>query len=157
MTEAGSQIGALTYIITLSNKDFNVFVVITHLLHSYACPINLGSTVILTGGCSGSDYRTTQRVVEYNETGYLRDLPQLQYHRRNHGCGYYVNQGGTKVHIYVIYIVLSFSRLDIPGRWRPRSYWSACLFDRTSRGDWLSLGLYRRASISSGRNPGGHY
>jgi len=96
MTEAGSQIGALTYIITLSNKDFNVFVVITHLLHSYACPINLGSTVILTGGCSGSDYQTTQRVVEYNETGYLRDLPQLQYHRRNHGCGYYVNQGGTK-------------------------------------------------------------
>merc|ERR1712062_937543 len=48
------------------------------------------------GGYSGSDYQTTQRVVEYNETGYLRDLPQLQYHRRNHGCGYYVNQGGTK-------------------------------------------------------------
>jgi len=52
--------------------------------------------VILTGGSTSSPTSTTTRVVEYNEEGYLRDLPQLQVQRRNHGCGYYVNQDGIK-------------------------------------------------------------
>ena len=65
--------------------------------------------MILTGGCSSSEYATTLRVVEYNEDGFLRDLPQLQYHRRNHGCGYYVNEDGSKVDIDINYTVLSSS------------------------------------------------
>ena len=65
--------------------------------------------MILTGGCSAGEYYTTPRVVEYNEDGFLRDLPQLQNHRRDHGCGYYVNEDGTKVDIDINYTVLSSS------------------------------------------------
>merc|ERR1712130_996842 len=41
-----------------------------------ACAINLGSTVIVTGG-DDSVY-PLNRVSEYSETGFTRDLPELQ-------------------------------------------------------------------------------
>ena len=62
---------------------------------SSACAINLGSSVILTGGWEDSDVAT--RVSEYNEDGYVRDLPPLQQGRDNHGCSYFDNDEGTKV------------------------------------------------------------
>jgi len=77
--------------------------------------------VILTGGATYYDYKPTPRVVEYNEEGYLRDLPQLQVQRRDHGCGYYVNQDGIKVDTDINHTVLSSSRLDIPCCWWQRS------------------------------------
>ena len=49
--------------------------------------------MILTGG--GSFPRN--RVSEYSEDGYLRDLPQLLQGRENHGCSYFENEEGTKV------------------------------------------------------------
>jgi len=56
-----------------------------------ACAINIGSTVILTGG-----YSSRNRVSEYSESGFTRDLPQLQQGRQSHGCSYFENEEGTK-------------------------------------------------------------
>ena len=59
-----------------------------------ACFINLGPTVILTGGSLSPN-----RVSEYSETGFTRDLPQLLQGRFDHGCSYFENEEGTKVDI----------------------------------------------------------
>merc|ERR1719400_1602235 len=56
-----------------------------------ACAINLGSSVILTGG-----YSTSRTVSEYNETGWVRDLSDLLQGRFSHGCSSYDNNDGTK-------------------------------------------------------------
>ena len=56
-----------------------------------ACAINLGSSVMITGG-----YYTSKVVTEYNENGLMRFAPELQVGRRNHGCSYYVNSDGIK-------------------------------------------------------------
>merc|ERR1711953_1126744 len=58
---------------------------------SYACAINLGSSVILTGG---ADTRNT--VSQYNEAGWERDLPDLLQGRYRHGCTSYNNNDGTQ-------------------------------------------------------------
>ena len=57
-----------------------------------ACAINLGSSVLITGGIVT---RTT--VSEYNETGWVRDLPDLQQERQMHGCSFYDNNEGSQV------------------------------------------------------------
>ena len=67
--------------------------IIKHVYFSLACAINLGSSVILTGGVHS---RTT--VTEYNAMGFVRDLPPLQVKRYSHGCSYYENEDGTKVY-----------------------------------------------------------
>ena len=65
-----------------------------------ACAINLGSSVLITGG----GYPTvTTRVSQYNEAGWLRDLPNLQQRRWKHGCSSYNNAEGTKVGIDINY------------------------------------------------------
>ena len=61
------------------------------IVHSWACGIELGSSVVITGG----RYSLTT-VTEYNEDGFIRYLPSLQQGRYQHGCSYYVNEG-TKV------------------------------------------------------------
>ena len=63
-------------------------------MYSEACSINIGQTLLLTGGTY-----SLNRVSEYSEDGYLRDLPQLLQGRRNHGCSYFENEEGTKVDI----------------------------------------------------------
>ena len=50
--------------------------------------------MLLTGG-----RYSYNRVSEYSESGFTRDLPQLQQGRRNHGCSYFENEEGTKVDI----------------------------------------------------------
>ena len=57
-----------------------------------ACAINLGSSVVVTGG---HNYPST--VSEYNEAGYVRDLPSLRQEKYSQGCSYYNNDDGTKV------------------------------------------------------------
>ena len=52
----------------------------------------MGSSVILTGG--GYPYN---RVTEYNQAGWVRDLPDLLQRRENHGCSYYDNNEGSQV------------------------------------------------------------
>ena len=59
-----------------------------------ACAINLGSTVVITGG-----YYTKTTVSEYSQEGWVRDLPSLQQRRFDHGCSYFVSDDGTKVDI----------------------------------------------------------
>jgi len=58
---------------------------------SSACAIDLGQTVLITGG-----WYDRPRVSEYTEIGFLRDLPSLQEGRHSHGCTYFVNDQGTK-------------------------------------------------------------
>ena len=50
--------------------------------------------MILTGGLYSPN-----RVSEYSETGFTRDLPQLLQGRWDHGCSYFENEEGTKVDI----------------------------------------------------------
>ena len=52
--------------------------------------------MILTGGLDG---RPVNRVSEYSQSGFTRDLPELQQGRRVHGCSYFENEDGTKVDI----------------------------------------------------------
>ena len=62
---------------------------------SDACSINLGSSVILTGG-----YYLPNRVSEYSESGFTKDLPELQHGRvGQHGCSYFENEEGVKVDV----------------------------------------------------------
>merc|ERR1712066_696821 len=57
------------------------------------CAINLGPTVVITGG----DYSSLNKVSEYSEAGPTgRDLPRLKVGRRSHGCSYFDNDEGTK-------------------------------------------------------------
>ena len=48
----------------------------------------------ITGG-----YNTKTTVSEYNQEGWVRDLPSLQQARYSHGCSYFVSDDGTKVDI----------------------------------------------------------
>ena len=59
-----------------------------------ACVINLGSTMLVTGGGTND---TFTRVIQYSETGYVQDLPRLNHGRYYHGCSYFDNDQGTKV------------------------------------------------------------
>ena len=52
----------------------------------------MGTYVILTGG---ADALTP--VTEYNQDGWVRDLPDLLQGRWNHGCSYYDNNEGSQV------------------------------------------------------------
>ena len=52
----------------------------------------MGSSVIITGGA----YNPTT-VSQYNEAGWVRDLPDLLQGRENHGCSYYDNSQGSQV------------------------------------------------------------
>ena len=58
--------------------------------------------MILTGGFSNYQQRPSgpsNLVSEYSESGFTRDLPQLQQGRLYHGCSYFENEEGTKVDI----------------------------------------------------------
>ena len=74
----------------LQDRSFNKAALITETIYfSAGCSIELEDKVILTGGViDGVDSST---VSIYDNNGWLRDLPNLQYTRRNHGCGHYVN------------------------------------------------------------------
>ena len=56
--------------------------------------------MLVTGG---QDTLTT--VSQYNEAGWLRDLPDLQQGRYSHGCSSYNNAEGTKVGIDIFTII----------------------------------------------------
>ena len=59
-----------------------------------ACVINLGATMLVTGGGTND---TFTRVTEYSESGYVRDLPSLNQPRYYHACASFENDLGTKV------------------------------------------------------------
>ena len=69
--------------------------IIDTLYFSGACSIELEDKVILTGGViDGVDSST---VSIYDNNGWLRDLPNLQSIRRDHGCGHYVDDSNRVV------------------------------------------------------------
>ena len=49
----------------------------------------------MTGGVIDGDDRSTVSI--YDRKGWLRDLPNLQSARRNHGCGHYVDDSNRVV------------------------------------------------------------
>ena len=53
----------------------------------------MGTYVLLTGGA----YNPYNRVSQYNEAGWVRDLPGLLQRRYYHGCSYYDNNEGSQV------------------------------------------------------------
>ena len=64
---------------------------------SRACSIQLEEKVIITGGRGEGGAQVTARVTVYNISGFVMDLPNLMHGRRNHGCGYFVNQDSKVV------------------------------------------------------------
>ena len=50
------------------------------------CTIEADELVIVTGG-----WYTRNTVTEYNIDGWVRELPDLNMGRYDHGCGYFVN------------------------------------------------------------------
>ena len=55
--------------------------------------------MILTGG-----QHSLNRVSEYSESGFNRNLPQLQQGRSSHGCSYFDNEEKTKVDIVILVV-----------------------------------------------------
>ena len=87
-----------------------------HLYCSDACPINLGSSVILTAG--GESNLGETRVTEYNETGHVRDLPPIQESRQAHSCSFYENDKGIKVDIDINNCsIMIFQTYLVSGGW----------------------------------------
>ena len=86
-----------------------------HIYCSDACAINLGSSVLITGGYY---YTTSNTVSEYNEAGWLRDLRPLLQRRRGHGCSYFNNEEGTKVDIDINNCpIITNDISDLPRGW----------------------------------------
>ena len=67
--------------------DPNIFT-----MFSLTCAINLGGSLLLTGG-----FHALSRVTEYSGAGFVRDLPPLQQGRRSHGWTFFQSEEGTKV------------------------------------------------------------
>ena len=100
-----------------------------------SCAINLGNSVLILGGAYGD---AESRVSEYNEAGWVRDLPQLLHKRVHLGCSYYANDEGTKV---VVDLDIYYS---IMSRTVPRNcFASNLLIYRTSSGIQSPLGAPR--------------
>ena len=62
--------------------------------YSYSCSISDRETTTITGGrntTDDGDRVPVNKVSQYNVTGWIQDLPQLQQSRWDHGCGYYFN------------------------------------------------------------------
>ena len=57
-----------------------------------ACSIELGDTVVVTGGWvwSGTEWVHGSRVQEYNVDGEGDQLPDINTGRDNHACGHYI-------------------------------------------------------------------
>ena len=52
----------------------------------------MGTYVLLTGGLY-----TLTTVSQYNQDGWVRDLPDLLQRRESHGCSLFVNNEGSQV------------------------------------------------------------
>ena len=75
--------------------------------------------VIVTRG-GGHD---EDKVTLYNHYGFVKDLPSLNYGRRQHGCGHYINTGGEMVNRIVFSISSIFAHPQgLPCGWR--IHWS---------------------------------
>ena len=75
---------------------------------SRACAIDLGSSVILTGGRDSPTKVSEYWLRQSDEAVFVTDdLPDLQQERYDHGCSFYYNDIGTKVNIEKVVTKLS--------------------------------------------------
>ena len=68
-------------------------------VNRWACSIEMGDHVIVTGGRSGK-YNTDfirAEVSVYNGQGWVEDWPSLDTERQQHGCGHYINSDNNVV------------------------------------------------------------
>ena len=65
--------------------------------YSAACSIDLGQSVVITGG-----YWTWKTVTEYKEDGTYKELPKLITGRWFHGCASYIDTDQNIVNIISI-------------------------------------------------------
>ena len=49
----------------------------------------------------------------YNIGGWVEDLPELNEGRRNHGCGYYVDNSDRIVGFYIVLDLITINKLSI--------------------------------------------
>ena len=93
--------------------------------------------MILTGG-----WYSRNKVSEYSESGFTRDLPELQQGRRGHGCSYFVNEAGTKVNIDSNSCgVIIFQTYLVTGGWDSRySDLSSTELLKTNAVSWIYSG-----------------
>ena len=75
---------------------------------SWACSIEFDDKVVVTGG-----HYTERRVSVYNIGGWVEDLPELNEGRRNHGCGYYVDNSDRIVGFYIVLDLITINKLSI--------------------------------------------
>ena len=61
-------------------------------LPSYACAINDGAEVVITGG-----FGNRRDVSVYSMAGFVKNLPDLNVGRQYHACARYQDQNGAKV------------------------------------------------------------
>ena len=88
------------------------------MLSSYACAINDGAEVVLTGG-----FGNRKDVSVYSMSGFVRNLPDLHEGRQYHACARYTDPYGTNVEIFLLNCVpeLRIYILDIySGGWLDR-------------------------------------
>ena len=76
----------------------NIYIVIIFTF-SWACGIELGDRVVVTGGTSSVTLVTIATVQVYTLSGAQEQLPSLQTPRRNHACAHYLDSQDRVVSI----------------------------------------------------------
>ena len=81
------------------------------------------------------------KVSEYSESGFTRNLPELQYGRWRHGCSYFENEEGTKVDIDSNSCgVIIFQTLLVTGGFDGRNWLSSTELLVENSGKWIRTG-----------------
>ena len=93
--------------------------------------------MLVTGG---GLTRTT--VSQYNEAGWVRDLPQLQEGRYGHGCSSYNNAEGSKVGIDINYYrtIIIFQPYLVAGGWTGSARLSSTELLEETASAWVYTG-----------------
>ena len=130
------QLTALSWNILLGKYEVRYIIKYQHFYFSRACAINLGSSVIITGG-----HITLTTVSEYNEEGWVKDLPFLQQSRYNHGCTYFKNDERTKVDFEIFfYSRMIFQTMLVTGGWTGSDFLSSTELLVGTASSWVLTG-----------------
>ena len=83
--------GTMCTIILVTNIPILIYI----FCFRYSCSIDLGQTVVVTGGMFSK-----KNVVEYNEDGQTKELPQMIKARYRHGCTSFVDSNNRIVSFF---------------------------------------------------------
>ena len=86
----------------------------------YACAINDGAQVVITGGFDAIHHCPMNNVSVYSMSGFQGNLPNLTERRQYHACSRFTDQYGQNVKIFLLKCVpvMMIHILDIVGDWR---------------------------------------